>query len=79
MPQVQKVSRQEIERSILQQMLYGADANNLPLSRFKRIQSPSVLSVFKSMYITLGLLSIIYIFTNRNEIISGTFFSSHSN
>ena len=26
------VSRQEIERSILQQMLYGADANKLPLS-----------------------------------------------
>lgn len=37
-----KVSRQEIERSILQQMLYGADANKLPLSRFKRIQSPGV-------------------------------------
>ncbi len=34
------VGRQEIERSILQQMLYGADANRLPLSRFKRIQSP---------------------------------------
>lgn len=27
----EKVSRQEIERSILQQMLYGADANKLPL------------------------------------------------
>nr|WP_319567963.1 hypothetical protein [Cohaesibacter marisflavi] len=32
--------RQKIERSILEQMLYGADANKLPLSRFKRIQSP---------------------------------------
>lgn len=29
-----------IERSILQQMLYGADANKLPYSRFKRILTP---------------------------------------
>lgn len=69
-----KVSRQEIERSILQQMLYGADANKLPLSRFKRIQSPGVLSIFKSLYITLGLLSLWYVFTKRELIISGTFF-----
>src|SRR5690625_1148885 len=57
-----KVSRQEIERSILQQMLYGADANKLPLSRFKRIQSPGFLSIFKSLYITLGILSLWYLF-----------------
>ncbi|MER8427285.1 ATP-binding protein [Mesorhizobium sp. M1405] len=69
-----KVSRQEIERSILQQMLYGADANKLPLSRFKRIQSPGVLSIFKSLYIMFGLLSIWYVFTKREAIISGTFF-----
>lgn len=69
-----KVSRQEIERSILQQMLYGADANKLPLSRFKRIQSPGVLSIFKSLYITSGLLSLWYVFTKRESIISGTFF-----
>nr|WP_034960336.1 hypothetical protein [Erythrobacter longus] len=35
-------SRQEIERSILQQLLYGADADRLPLSRFKRIKSPGI-------------------------------------
>lgn len=29
-----------IERSILQQMLYGADANKIPFSRFKRILTP---------------------------------------
>lgn len=29
-----------IERSILQQMLYGANANRLPYSRFKRISTP---------------------------------------
>jgi putative heme iron utilization protein len=69
-----KVSRQEIERSILQQMLYGADANKLPLSRFKRIQSPGVLSFVKSLYITLGLLSLWYVFTKRESITSGTYF-----
>ncbi|RWY91465.1 ATP-binding protein [Rhizobium leguminosarum] len=69
-----KVSRQEIERSILQQMLYGADANKLPLSRFKRIQSPGVLSIFKSLYIMFGLLSLWYVFAKREPIISGTFF-----
>ncbi len=70
----EKVSRQEIERSILQQILYGADANKLPLSRFKRIQSPGVGSIFKSLYITLGILAIWYVFHQREDIISGTFF-----
>lgn len=70
----EKVSRQEIERSILQQMLYGADANKLPLSRFKRIQSPSVWSIFKSFYITLGILALWYVFGQRADIMNGTFF-----
>ncbi len=70
-----KVSRQEIERSILQQMLYGADANKLPLSRFKRIQTPGVLSIFRSLYILLGLLAIWFVFLKREEIISGSFLS----
>ncbi len=70
----EKVSRQEIERSILQQMLYGADANKLPLSRFKRIHSPGVCSIFKSFYIMLGILAIWYVFHQREGIISGTFF-----
>lgn len=69
-----KVSRQEIERSILQQMLYGADANKLPLSRFKRIQSPGVWSIFRSLYIMLGILSLWYVFHQREDIISGPFF-----
>lgn len=73
-----KVSRQEIERSILQQMLYGADANKLPLSRFKRIQSPGVFSIFKSLYIFLGLLAVWYVFLKREEIASGSFFASLS-
>lgn len=70
----EKVSRQEIERSILQQMLYGADANKLPLSRFKRIQSPGLIrSVSKSLLIMLGIIAFWYVFHQRDEIISGTF------
>lgn len=70
----EEASRQEIERSILQQMLYGADANKLPLSRFKRIQSPGVWSIFKSLYIMLGILALWYVFHQREDIISGNFF-----
>jgi len=70
----EKVSRQEIERSILQQMLYGADANKLPLSRFKRIQSPGVWSIFKSLYILIGLLALWHAFLQYKAIISGAFF-----
>lgn len=69
-----EVSRQEIERSILQQMLYGADANRLPLSRFKRIQSPSRWSIFISLYIVLGLFAVWHIVQNRDGIIKGDYF-----
>lgn len=68
------VTRQEIERSILQQMLYGADANRLPLSRFKRIQSPSVWSIFTSLYLVLGIVSLWYVFHHRDSVFSGAFF-----
>ena len=70
----EQVTRQEIERSILQQMLYGADANKLPLSRFKRIQSPGVWSIFTSLYIMFGILSLWYVLNQRENIISGSFF-----
>ena len=67
-----KVSRQEIERSILQQMLYGADANKLPLSRFKRIQSPGqIKSILVSAYLLLSLLVSWYVFEQRKEIFYG--------
>ncbi|MFQ3245801.1 MAG: hypothetical protein ACI9SP_002449 [Arenicella sp.] len=69
------VSRQEIERSILQQMLFGADANKLPLSRFKRIRSPGFWSFFKSLCITVGTLALWYVFHRREDVISGTFFT----
>lgn len=69
------VSRQEIERSILQQMLYGADSNKLPLSRFKRIQSPGVWSLFKSLYIMLGTISLLFVSLQLGDIVSGKFFT----
>lgn len=69
-----EVSRQEIERSILQQMLYGADANRLPLSRFKRIQSPGKWSIFTTLYILLGILSSWYLMQNYENIINGEYF-----
>ena len=69
-----KLSRHEIERSILQQMLYGADANKLPLSRFKRIHSPGVWSIFKSLYIMLGGAATWYVFHKRDEVMEFSFF-----
>lgn len=68
------VSKQEIERSILQQMLYGADANQLPLSRFKRIKSPSRWSIFLSLYMLLGVVACWRLFQRRDDLISGSFF-----
>ncbi|MEP3332974.1 hypothetical protein [Sedimentitalea sp.] len=70
-----KISKQEIERSILQQMLYGADANNLPLSRFKRIQSPKWWAGGVSLLIVLGGISLWYLFQNRADLFSGEFFT----
>src|SRR5690606_22463781 len=73
-----KVTRQEIERSILQQMLYGADSNKLPFSRFKRIQSPGAGSVFKSFFIMAGMLSVWYVLNKQGDIVSGEFFNPAS-
>jgi hypothetical protein len=70
-----EVHRQEIERSILQQMLYGADANRLPLSRFKRIRSPGFWSIFKTLFILVGVAATTYVFLNRQSVIAGTFLS----
>lgn len=69
-----EVSRQEIERSILQQMLYGADANHLPLSRFKRIQSPGKLAIVKSLYVLVGLVAVWRLVEQRAAIFNGSFF-----
>lgn len=69
-----RVTKQEIERSILQQLLYGADADKLPLSRFRRIQSPGFLSFFRSLYILAGLLALWHAFSQRTAIFEGSFF-----
>lgn len=68
------VSKQEIERSILQQMLYGADANKLPLSRFRRIQTPSWWAWAFSLLIMFGGASVWHLLQHTSEIVSGDFF-----
>lgn len=67
------VSKQEIERSILQQMLYGADSNQLPLSRFKRIKSPGTWSILLSLYAVFGAVACWHLFQKRNDIVEGKF------
>ena len=69
-----RVSKQEIERSILQQMLYGADANDLPLSRFKRIQAPKFWSPLISLLIMVGIFSFWHVIQQRTAIFDGSFF-----
>ncbi|WP_417281124.1 ATP-binding protein [Celeribacter sp.] len=69
-----RVTKQEIERSILQQMLYGADADKLPLSRFKRIQSPRFWSIFRSLYVLAGLLALWRLFDMRTAVFDGSYF-----
>lgn len=73
----EKVTRQEVERSILQQMLYGADANRLPLSRFKRIKSPGLWSLLKSFYIATGIAAVGYLYVKRESIFSGVFLNHY--
>ncbi len=68
------VTKQEIERSILQQLLYGADADRLPLSRFKRIQMPSKRSAWDSLLVSIGLACAYYLFNNQSDVMSGKFF-----
>jgi len=69
-----EVTKQEIERSILQQLLYGASADRLPLSRFKRIQTPAKWSAARSLCVAIGLISLYYLFSRQNDLISGQFF-----
>lgn len=69
-----RVTKQEIERSILQQILYGVDAHKLPFSRFKRIKVPKRMSIATSLIITVGLICALYLFGKQDEILSGEFF-----
>lgn len=63
-----------IERSILQQMLYGADANKLPYSRFKRISTPEH-PIIKSLIMVFWVLAVFYLYQFRYEILNLTYFS----
>lgn len=72
--QADGVTKQEIERSILQQILYGVDADKLPFSRFKRIKVPQKISIGTSLIITVGLICGWYLFSKQSEILAGTFF-----
>lgn len=58
-----------IERSILQQMLYGADASKLPYSRFKRIATPDK-SLLKSLLLVTWLIDSILLYHHQNEILN---------
>jgi len=69
-----EAKKQEIERSILQQMLYGADASDLPYSRFKRIKRPSRWAPYISLLLILGSFVIWYLYQHRKEIVTGDFF-----
>lgn len=64
-----------IERSILQQMLYGADVSKLPHSRFKRITVPDK-SLIKSALFVLWALTIGYIYLNGAEFLNLNIFTN---
>ncbi len=69
------VSKQEIERSILQQILYGTDANKLPFSRFKRIKTPKWYSIFISLFSATGIYTLYYLYTQKDSIFSQDYIS----
>lgn len=58
-----------IERSILQQMLYGADANKLPYSRFKRISTP-VHPRIKAFLIIFWAVFTAYVYFHRGQLVT---------
>lgn len=75
----EKLNTQEIERSILQQILYGVNADKLPYSRFKRIKVPKrMISIATSFVIMIGLVCAWYLFSKQAELASGKFFDPFS-
>lgn len=69
-----QIANNLIERSILQQMLYGTDASKLPYSRFKRIAVPNK-PLIKSTLFVFWAIAIGYIYLNRVELISLNMFN----
>jgi len=58
-----------IERSILQQMLYGADADKLPYSRFKRISTPEHPLIKASLFV-MWMLAVFLLYRHQNEFLT---------
>ena len=67
-------NKQEVERSILQQILYVLETDKLPFSRFKRIQVPKRAAIVNSFFITIGLVCVWYLFNKQADLLSGSFF-----
>lgn len=63
-----------IERSILQQMLYGADSNKLPYSRFKRIATPSY-PLIKALLFVLWPIILFFLYHHRTDLFNLEAFS----
>jgi len=58
-----------IERSILQQMLYGVDADKLPYSRFKRISTPEHPLIKASLFV-MWMLAVFLLYRHQNEFLT---------
>ncbi|MEW8228254.1 MAG: P-loop NTPase fold protein [Candidatus Thiodiazotropha endolucinida] len=67
----QDVEILKIERSILQQMLYGADAKKLPYSRFKVISTPEY-PLLKSLMFLVWILSAYFAFRDGEKFFNVT-------
>ncbi|MFJ4256407.1 hypothetical protein ACIP01_05520 [Pseudomonas monteilii] len=59
----------KVERSILQQLLYGADARTLPYSRFKRITKPRWVSL-NSLGFAFWIVICGYLYRQREQILA---------
>lgn len=57
----------KVERSILQQMLYGTDANALPYSRFKRISNPQWTNWNATLFVG-WIAACGFLYKSRNDI-----------
>ncbi len=64
-----------VERSILQQIFYGEDANNLPYSRFKKISSPEH-SLIKSFIFVVWASSAYGLYQYKSELLNIDLYSN---
>lgn len=69
-----KAETQDIERSVLQQILYRVQADKLPFSRFKRIRPPKAYGFVISAFVVLGAAAAWYIASKSADVLSGAFF-----